>query len=90
MTGTVRRELSARLPIAGEHHLRRVLGRNTCSTTTPPGRTAPWASCPRLTLTPGHRRPALLGTGSADSRPAGGLTHDYQLAAGPPVGYSGK
>ena len=81
MTGTVRRELSARLPIAGEHHLRRVLGRNTCSTTTPSGRTAPWAGCPRLTRTPGHRRPAPLSTGSADSRLTGGLTHDYQIAA---------
>ena len=52
MTGTVRRELSGRLLIAGEHHLRRVLGRNTCSTTTPSGRTAPWAGCHGSTSRP--------------------------------------
>jgi hypothetical protein len=80
MTGTVRRELSGRLLIAGEHHLRPVLAGN-CPTTPPPGRTAPRARCPRLTLTPGRRRPASLSTGSADSRPAGGRTHDYQVAA---------
>jgi hypothetical protein len=49
-------------------------GRNTCSATTPPGRTAPWASCRRLTLTADRRRLALLSTGSAESRPASGLT----------------
>jgi len=81
MTGTVRRGLSGRLPVAGEHHLRRGTGRKTCSASTPPGRTAPWAGCHRLTLTPGHRRPASRSTESAESRPVGGVTHDCQLAA---------
>ena len=81
MTGTVRRGLAGRLLIAGEHHLRRGTGRKTCSASTPPGRTAPWAGCHRLTLTPGHRRPASRSTESAESRPVGGVTHDCQLAA---------
>jgi hypothetical protein len=89
MTGTVRRGLCGRLLIAGEHHLRRVpAGNLLCDHSS--GRTAPWAGCPRLNLTPGHRRPASLSTASAESRPTSGLTHDYQVAARPPVGYSGK
>ena len=80
MTGTVRRELAGRLLIAGGHHLRRVPAEYLHHDHTS-GRTAPWAGCPRLTLTPGRRRPASLSTGSADSRLTGGLTHDYQIAA---------
>ena len=80
MTGTVRRELSSRLLIAGEHHLRRVLAEYLLHDHTfRPHRTL--GRLPRLNLTPGHRRPASLSTGSADSRPTGGLTHDYQIAA---------
>ena len=80
MTGTVRRELSGRLPIPGEHRLRRVLAGNLLHDHTARP-TAPLGQLP-----PGHphARPpqtASLSTGPAASRPAGGLTHDYQLAA---------
>jgi uncharacterized Zn-binding protein involved in type VI secretion len=81
LTGTVRRGLSGRLLIAGEHHLRRVVGGIP-------------ALRPHLPAAP-HPGPVATGStsrlaaagwprgapGPPASRPAGGLTHDYQVAA---------
>jgi hypothetical protein len=67
MIGTLRRELFDRLLIINERHLRLVLTEYLI-TTTPPARIAPWASCHRLKLTPGHRRSTSPSTGSAESR----------------------
>jgi hypothetical protein len=76
----VRRKLSGRLLIAGEHHLRRVLAEylrhdNTSRPRRALGRVPPAHPHAR------HRRPASLSTGSAASRLTGGRTYDYQLAA---------
>ena len=80
MTGTLRRELSGRLLIVNEHHLRRVLTEylRHYNTARP------------------HRSPGQLAPAQADTRPPGinlaeyrirrkqvlgGLTHEYQIAA---------
>ena len=80
MTRTLRRELSGRLLIADEHHLRRVLAAYLLHDHT----SRPHRTLGRLPPAQPHarpRRPASLSTGSADSRLTGGLTHDYQIAA---------
>jgi len=80
MTGTLRRELSGRLLIAGEHHLRRVPAEYPLHDhTSRPHRTL--GQLPQAHPCARHRRPASLSTGSAESRPTSGLTHDYQIAA---------
>jgi transposase InsO family protein len=65
--GTLRREVFDRLLIVNERHLRRVLTEHLRHTT-PPGRTVPLASSPRLKPAPGHRRSTSPSTGSAGSR----------------------
>jgi hypothetical protein len=67
MIGTLRRELSDRLLIVNEQHLRWVLTEYLLHYNgARPHRT--WARCHRLKLTPGHPRSTSPGTGSTESR----------------------
>ena len=66
MIGTLRRELFDRLLIVNERQLRLVLTEYLIHYNT--ARIAPWASCLRLKLTPGHRRSTSPSTGSVESR----------------------
>jgi hypothetical protein len=80
MTGTLRRELSGRLLIANEHHLRRVLTEymahyNTARPHRAPGQLAP-AQAPTRPL-----QINLAGHRIRRKQIPGGLTHEYQIAA---------
>ena len=80
MTGTLRRELSGRLLIVHEHHLRQALTEylRHCNTARPhrsPGQAAPAqapAPPPQINLAEHPIRPKQV---------LGGLTHEYQTAA---------
>jgi putative transposase len=80
MIGTLRRELSGRLLIVNEHHLRRVLTEymvhyNTARPHRAPGHLAPAQA---------HTRPLrinLAGHRIRRKQIPGGLTHEYQIAA---------
>jgi transposase InsO family protein len=76
--GTLRREVLNRLLIVNEHHLRQVLT-EYWRTTTPPGRTAPWANCHQPTLIADRRRSTSPSTGPAEEV-LGGLTSEYEVA----------
>ena len=80
MTATLRRELSGRLLIASEHHLRRVLTEYLAHYNT----ARPHRTLRQLPPARAHARPpqtGLAGHRVRRKQVPGGLTHEYQIAA---------
>jgi len=81
VTGTLRREVPGRLPVAGEHHLRQVLTEHPAHSNTARPHRAPGQLTPAQAGTRPPEPVDLAGHRIRRKQVPGGLTHAYHTAA---------